>query len=213
MQSKTRLMVHPRACGGTGLRLVHSNRGPSPRVRGGKRCLTDIEGIRPVHPRACGGNSFWQLPASCRNRSRSIPARAGGNSMNGSIPARAGETRAFAIASTGIRRFNTGPSPRVRGKLECGTAHAVNGSPSSMVHPRACGGNVFRPTSSALVGELGSIPARAGETRILCAEISSTLTRGPSPRVRGKPMAETLYADGPSSGVHPRACGGNASLA
>ena len=111
--------VHPRACGGNidGSYSACQNTGPSPRVRGKPAGLLEPRGqLRSiparagetrtgrcrsgcpwVHPRACGGNRECQdLPGlltgpSPRVRGKpgvSRPARA----LDGSIPARAGET-------------------------------------------------------------------------------------------------------------------------
>ena len=131
-----------------------------------------------VHPRACGGNRPRNRH---RRRHRGPSPRVRGKLVledrradpHRSIPARAGETRPH-------------PADRVHPR----------------VHPRACGGNWSSIASSwlrmgpsprvrgkphaecAVVYQLGSIPARAGETF----------------------AAASLTA---SHRVHPRACGGN----
>ena len=132
----------------------------------------------------------------------------------GSIPARAGETRLW-IRSPHLRKVHPracgGNSPRTRQRyLEQGSIPARAGetrrgpgsATSSRVHPRACGGN----------GR--SLARRAWDA-------------GPSPRVRGKRQkqqvvrclkgsiparaGETPIDSGSSAmlRVHPRACGGN----
>ena len=154
--------------------------------------------------------------------------------IRGSIPARAGETSETPVVAT-LRQvhpracggnFTISPSatpcarsiPRVRGKhhksrledqvyrsipARAGeTKRGVTAVACRGVHPRACGGN------------------QGGET-------SATCGRGPSPRVRGKPIETTIKGGLPGSiparagettfiscnarmsRVHPRACGGN----
>ena len=196
-----------------------SRSGPSPRVRGKHAYIwlkeidigsiparageTPCHPVRPwrreVHPRACGGNGMMH-PAVCRAVGPSPRVR--GKLLNGqlasvnqrSIPARAGETTT-----------------------------AARGQSVPQVHPPACGGNkAWVPSWSAVTGpsprvrgkpqygmhpslSTGSIPARAGETVLFCAEVSTNRVhpracggnaggpsgeagiRGPSPRVRGKP--------------------------
>ena len=153
--------------------------------------------------------------------------------MTGSIPARAGETASAFLRTTTTAvhpracggnaatlpwpRRSSGPSPRVRGKhasylrprLKEGSIPAragetnrrIQSSVSDPVHPRACGGNP-------------------------CLFTYASDHRGPSPRVRGKPVAAAAHTAGGSiparagetapeparpacSAVHPRACGGN----
>ena len=192
--------VHPRACGGneTRCRWWSVRRGPSPRVRG-KRLLTCSDGTEY----------------------RSIPARAGetGQASESRVvewvhPRACGGNIRCAVRLA----FVSGPSPRVRGK---------------------------RPFTVRRSAGRGSIPARAGETvvRVLAnwhdrvhpracggnrgAGNASSSPSGPSPRVRGKPVAaiiwsrcvrsiparagETSQCSHPSlyRTVHPRACGGN----
>ncbi len=192
-----------------------------------------------VHPRACGGNghpSPWWRPApgpSPRLRGKRLLERAG-RALNRSIPAPAGETlsenckpRSQAVhpracggnpSSRRRRGLCSGPSPRLRGKpdVATGSPHGDGSIPAPAgetycydypkvepeVHPRACGGN---------------------RRRVRMYSIS----RGPSPRLRGKPTpwrvlrashrsipapaGETRASRcSPSrTAVHPRACGGN----
>ena len=130
--------VYPRACGGTGLRLVGAveGEGLSPRVRGN---LHDLPG---------GGA-----------HARSIPARAGEPCIDatpeppaGVYPRACGGTSGRPSSSTG----KEGLSPRVRGNLQqrhvgagaVGSIPARAGEPiqcpgrkqDSQVYPRACGG-------------------------------------------------------------------------
>ena len=192
--------VHPRACGGNGRGDPRPMTlgGPSPRLRG---------------KRGRGGPS--------PRRPRSIPAPAG---ETGAGPGRRGRRPVHPRACGGNHTphrngsSQSGPSPRLRGKplpeiqrLVAGRsipAPAGETGPrpvereSSGVHPRACGGN--------------SIGA-----------ISDPISKGPSPRLRGKrtggaagdsragsipaPAGETAPCWAPAAPwwVHPRACGGN----
>ena len=151
-----------------------------------------------VYPRPCGGNT--RIEALLLPREGLSPpvrgkqgGRARADSQVGSIPARAGET-AFALDR---------PSAGWVYPRPCG---GNDDTPALgaylMVYPRPCGGNSPRRTRPdfvwglsppvrgkhlpmlAAVKQLGSIPARAGETR-------PTITR-------------RLQA-----GVYPRPCGGN----
>ncbi len=195
--------VHPRACGGNDRSPPRgpARPGPSPRVRGKRREGDEddqIHGSIParagetlpaqhtesrlaVHPRACGGNDMeWAdqsqgFGPSPRVRGKPL-FRQWALSAQGSIPARAGETRPRKISQVRPRVHpracggndgeskevieNKGPSPRVRGK---------------------------RSQPFPARDDLGSIPARAGET---CRN------NGSVPQIR----------------VHPRACGGNSLL-
>ena len=212
--------VHPRACGGNSLvsSSWDSESGPSPRVRGkppvrsppktATRSIPARTGETPraparfvstrVHPRACGGNLPSLVLKSAQNgpspRVRGKLVGVGGSPMvDGSIPARAGETNPStrSVVLPGVHpracggnpgrnaggRVAAGPSPRVRGKL---------------------------PHAADLWLIERSIPARAGETRVEGARRRgnrvhpracggnirsmgrSTPYGGPSPRVRGK---------------------------
>ena len=195
------MRVHPRACGGNGFYFAapHLDKGPSPRVRG-KRPGRDTGHISPgPSPRVRG----------------KLPLRASRVAVIGSIPARAGETHFGQLqflsqrvhpracgGNPGARRCAraaAGPSPRVRGKPGPGDRD---------------------------LGDGGSIPARAGETRWFRSRWHLRST-GPSPRVRGK-LRRCLSRDdvcgsiparagetpgrlvsGSGARVHPRACGGN----
>ena len=192
--------VHPRACGGNVLvrRLVVGASGASPRLRGKPRaaathgaqcwCIPAPAGEtdrgerrqskREVHPRACGGNGgcprHWGRLRGASPRLRGKPSETTGSATRGRcIPAPAGETRLAEVHGRARR-----------------------------VHPRACGGNfAVRVTVAATrgasprlrgkrfesvpgIGEVGCIPAPAGETS----------TPLPTHHVVS---------------VHPRACGGN----
>ena len=213
--------VYPRACGGTVLvriptDLVH---GLSPRVRGNlaQRGFADVQlGSIParageparrcaecsadmVYPRACGGTV---LRTAYINKAAGLSPRVRGNRAGqrvagvgvGSIPARAGEPTWIGLLGS-----------------------------SCVVYPRACGGTVEQrwqildreglsprvrgnqpPAADAGSGR-GSIPARAGEPRVVaqrdgqhgvypraCGGTRGTPSlaspaRGLSPRVRGNP--------------------------
>ena len=194
------VQVHPRACGGNDVRWFrkHSERGPSPRVRGKpfrpsrslfrRRSIparageTTRHAVRnmptQVHPRACGGNfSGLSSPLSAAGPSPRVRGklrtRKRRGAPRGSIPARAGET----YRSTSRLR-------------------------STGVHPRACGGNGM--TQREYEMQQRSIPARAGETGTTLRIYSGSAVHpracggnrhrdevlesheGPSPRVRGK---------------------------
>ena len=143
------------------------SRGPSPRVRG-KRARE--QGV-------CGGN----IPPSSRFLQGSIPACAGETSnqwlsSSDPIPACAGET---------CKDVARGPSPRVRGKRgKVDPFHLCNG-----VHPRVCGGNSRRYCN---VHFTRVHPRVCGGN----ATVMASRWRGPSPRVRGKPVQSR--AAGPS---------------
>ena len=198
-----KITVYPRACGGTSPR-PHRNRGRhglSPRVRGnpynklrhwsirgsiparagepGTR--TDRRTAAPVYPRACGG-TYTVAPSAAvpsglspRVRGNHRPAD-DGHRLERSIPARAGE-----------------PPPAPTSRFD------------SPVYPRACGGTGnlvqtigyqeglsprVRGNPRKRVGRQSprrSIPARAGEPRLLAAWNGQVA-------------------------VYPRACGGTARI-
>ena len=139
----------------------------------------------------------WSLPGGPSPRVRGKPPPTGScPSCRGSIPARAGETYHGRC-----RQF-----------------------PPNRVHPRACGGNGTKVLRGAvvegpsprvrgkhrnvqrLVGDSGSIPARAGETGALRAGGSRT---GSIPARAGETSARSTGCG--TRPVHPRACGGNAT--
>ncbi len=113
-----RFWVHPRACGESVCDLdgYICNFGPSPRVRG-------------KHP----------TPGPARRPSRSIPARAGKAWVSGS-PSQRATVHPRACGESGkvrwYRRMSTGPSPRVRGKLQT----------KSENHPPTTVRSLFRPS-------------------------------------------------------------------
>ncbi len=74
--------------------------GPSPRVRGELQQEPNHHGYMTGHPRACGEDYATDGTAGFRPRA---------------IPARAGRTLICFAATAGV----SGPSPRVRGGLEC----------------------------------------------------------------------------------------------
>ncbi len=194
------LEVHPRACG-ENWHLGNGNPptdGPSPRVRGKRRCCT-----------------------ARTSRLRSIPARAGKTLFSGaSMATKAVHPRACGenFGVNGNLAHISGPSPRVRGKRPRGQVQRRE----NQVHPRACGENrkklvqrsggrgpsprvrgKRRPLPRRLLNHR-SIPARAGKTRgsgfaatgstvhpRACGENVVArhlwpIRHGPSPRVRGK---------------------------
>ena len=194
------LRVHPRACGGNGRQksMVSIDTGSIP-AHAGETLRHDQVGLQVrVHPRACGGNDRW-YPLGHRYRGpsprmrgkrslvptrpplpRSIPAHAGETGKGRRIPSRSRvHPRACGgnIPADDYWIIINGPSPRMRGKrIQALTlaseywsipAHAgeTRGNPCpvpcSRVHPRACGGN------SGVV-------------------VQPRLTKGPSPRMRGK---------------------------
>ena len=132
--------VHPRACGG--------NLAPESRL-----------GLcRRVHPRACGGNAC--IAVFERRSHGSIPAPAGETSpieapptdRIRSIPAPAGET----LGRNGRQR-DPGSIPAPAGETP---SRDSQGTESSWVHPRACGGNIL--TVQVLIRlHLGAVHPRA----------------------------------------------------
>ena len=189
--------VYPRACGGTALIRFANVRasGLSPRVRGNH-----------------------QVPPLSRERSRSIPARAGeplysvsSGSSIGVYPRACGGTW-DCVSMSGDE---WGLSPRVRGNRQ-GSAlgHGLEGSiparagepvklpwkPQEVkVYPRACGGTT--PILLSLKNGQGLSPRVRG-TRFLGS--TTIRQRGLSPRVRGNRLTEIAGF----VAVYPRACGG-----
>ena len=180
------------------------SRGSIPARAGETRRSSRPGSCRRVHPRACGGNRILNLNQfadggpSPRVRGKQDVGRPAVRRIR-SIPARAGET-CVGCHNTGERRVHpracggngsravsaaleSGPSPRVRGKqrlldlpeVGAGSIPARAGETGEHqdwsiwkpVHPRACGGNG------------GGL-------------YSSTWSRGPSPRVRGKRLDPRL---------------------
>ncbi len=133
------IRVHPRGCGGNYLRMTlwTSSGGPSPRVRGKRLGVLDLgvvagsipAGAGETRTRAAMLRNQWVHPRGC-----------GGN-----------------VVRISRQELETGPSPRVRGKLEAthhgawlfGSIPAGAGETAvrsddlvlPMVHPRGCGGN------------------------------------------------------------------------
>ena len=231
--------VHPRVCGEAPDDAVRLCRevGPSPRVRGSRR-----------HPGAVARRA-GSIPACAgmprRGRSRPRPGRVhprvcgeaaalepAGVVARGSIPACAGKPWRPARAGRG-----SWVHPRVCGEADAGdTTWSFRGGPS----PRVRGSPAVEARRARLEG---SIPACAGKPRIracvrwasgvhprVCGEAWVRLRRrgsgtGPSPRVRGSPVAvaDPAVALGsipacagkpsrrparPAAGrVHPRVCG------
>ena len=153
--------VHPRVCGGA---VADHHRpgdpgGPSPRVRGSRRPVVHFFHLSGPSPRVRG----------------SLIAERGGYDQLRSIPACAGEPPApcqdrdpqevhprvcGGAACTGQRSpASWGPSPRVRGSRDVGTAaeptlrsipacagepgQIASGPTRNRVHPRVCGGATF----------------------------------------------------------------------
>ncbi len=94
------------------------NFGPSPRVRGERRCRTSQRACFAGHPRVCGENR------------QCLPS---GPGVDRAIPACAGRTASAPAA----RASSIGPSPRVRGE------RSIHEPPRSSFpgHPRVCGEN------------------------------------------------------------------------
>ena len=156
-----RRTVHPRVCGGSTARTRPRPRGwgTSPRVRG-KRCLSRSRVGWLGYIPACAGEASSRSP-SCGQR-RVHPRVCGGSrSLIGpSCPA-------------------LGTSPRVRGKLICG---AVRVSP--MRYIPACAGEA--------AGSLRPLVRTGVHPRVCGGSVNTRkllfLTKGTSPRVRGKPL-------------------------
>ena len=189
--------VHPRACGGNIESPVRRPmlRGPSPRMRG-KRHAVDRRWFPPgsipahagetsawrqsaatagVHPRACGGND---VRTGDGVTTRGPSPRMRGKQRSESHVGLPVHPRACGgnIESSAARRPI--PSQRMRGKRHATVDRDLSGSipahagetsawrqPAAIrgVHPRACGGNALHDPALILV-------------------------RGPSPRMRGKPL-------------------------
>ena len=190
--------VHPRVCGEASppASRAHSGSGPSPRVRGSRRVQA---GVAP------GAGS---IPA-CAGKPPPSSAAADRAAVH---PRVCGEARVARSSGGHV----TGPSPRVRGshgepradRRRDGSIPACAGKPRGpsrcprcgWVHPRVC-------------GEAGHIVR------------SDRAASGPSPRVRGSPVAHRREQDGVGSipacagkpgpprrragslRVHPRVCG------
>ena len=215
--------VYPRVCGGTGVRSRSRSRfwGLSPRMRGNhavpvhdRRHLGSIPayaGEPPsraawamttgVYPRVCGGTT---VTSSTRPRNSGLSPRMRGNprrvccclTVNGSIPAYAGEPDVEAVGARGRRVY-----PRV-----CG------GTGTRMASPYCERGLSPRMRGNRQAGRLwdplpGSIPAYAGEPDAIkpadgedgvyprvCGGTSpfrstTAHTSGLSPRMRGNPSS------------------------
>ena len=193
-------LVHPRACGGNCAINTTSfpADGPSPRVRG-KHGVTGSRG-----------------PTT-----RSIPARAGEATEHEPKKATASvHPRACGgSASSPVMLFpDQGPSPRVRGKLQVALPFLVgvrsiparageadsrrSPNPDPRVHPRACGGS--RRQRSGIHLEAGPSPRVRGK---LIADGRPILIRGSIPARAGEAAANVQGFI--SKLVHPRACGGS----
>ena len=196
--------VYPRVCGGapSAIHQPHPVTGLSPRVRGSLD-VRELPAFRPGSIPACAGE-----PQSMQSLTPHLP---------GSIPACAGEPH-------GCHRFQIRPRvyPRVCGGAPASTAA---GSSDTGLSPRVRGSRVllFRPAV-----DHGSIPACAGEPRMskqskhermvyprVCggaarALVSSTDTRGLSPRVRGSPPS--ARGASPLPGSIPACAGGAVGL-
>ncbi len=174
---------HPRrrgVCGETGRRVILMQ-GPSPPARGlWQQCYSSLNIKWGGPPRACG---------VCHANNIKCSRKLGPSPR--SIPAWAGSTPAVFV-----ERFNSGPSPPVRG-LRIGDGLAVNGQGGPSPPARGLRGGGVRgencvgpsPPVRGLprpgrrpMSQEGSIPASAGSTSQGCSRM-------------------TLY------GVHPRRCG------
>ena len=204
MSARAFSWVHPRGCGGANGAIVMtaSQPGPSPRVRGSLR-----------GPQA-------------------------GLRVQGSIPAGAGEPRVLqrqavnvgvhprgcggAVGCLRACRFESGPSPRVRGSRDGLLEHCLS--------PRSIPAGAGEPAAYWLASQASKVHPRG------CGGASGTITKrsirdGPSPRVRGSrlglrgsiPVAGSIpagagepnraYLPFYSKRVHPRGCGGASSAA
>ena len=191
--------VYPRACGGTtsGCRLADQERGLSPRMRGNLRHPSSVDtstgsipahagepgygphcpSPRRVYPRACGGTltTLHLMP-----REAGLSPRMRGNLHEGlalrrnpgSIPAHAGEPISSLLALSRSRVY-----PRACGGTDQLTRRIGN---LQGLSPRMRGN---RTEITHTIGEVGSIPAHAGE---------------PAGSKRSRLRAR----------VYPRACGG-----
>ncbi len=196
--------VHPRACGGHKVERPGTEmpNGSSPRLRGTRphlarqdvrrrfipapagdtECIAFTASATAVHPRACGGH--WNLPVARDVNRGSSPRLRGTHTQaatnrirNRFIPAPAGDTEP--------RTFIVYAEP---------------------VHPRACGGHVYRKSDVILDG--GSSPRLRGT--LLCLHKPCAAVRFiPAPAGDTTTMP-TLT---PVRAVHPRACGGHCSAA
>ena len=152
------MRVHPRVCGETQGKVSPRFRltGPSPRVRGNRR--------RPLHHRPHAGS----IPA-CAGKPRRPRGRIGAPRVH---PRVCGET----VPSSARTNSPRGPSPRVRGNLDCGfRARGADGS-----IPACAGKPPTRPDTSR---RSWVHPRVCGETRLSWSGPASAA--GPSPRVRG----------------------------
>ena len=175
-------------------------------------------GAAQVYPRVCGGTP---RRAAAPGQGMGLSPRVRGNQrpneplqiQAGSIPACAGEPRA-GRAATPIRWVY----PRVCGGTYWQPSHPAEWEGLS---PRVRGN---RNSAGASATATGSIPACAGEPRVLssslwrpavyprvcggtwAAAVRADTCAGLSPRVRGNPATASIAAD--SRGVYPRVCGG-----
>ena len=257
------IRVYPRTCGGTEQQLTEMSQqgGLSPHVRGNRRRDTEAEKVwgsiparagEPcprrapdsrvrVYPRTCGGTILSvQIQAAMMGLSPHVrgnrPCGCKPPTLEGSIPARAGEPRRRAClcrrqgvyprtcGGTGRKIFSTrsmkGLSPHVRGNLEM--ALAAEGLQGSI--PARAG----EPSVEACsVADSGVYPRTCGGTH--CAERPEAADLGLSPHVRGNLEAGDGFpgrdgsiparAGEPSaffcgvsiSWVYPRTCGGTSS--
>ena len=211
---------HPRVGGGNALaELTHLTRtGPSPRGRGKRQLAGDVarpKGTIPAwagetpgdhrffgevrdHPRVGGGNRSRAAPKPSRTgpspRGRGKRRlNAGGDAVEGTIPAWAGETCAPVSPCR-----HCGDHPRVGGGNRLGPRDGLAPEGPS---PRGRGKQLDLSGPKA---RIGTIPAWAGETSAVSAAAraaadhprvgggnpnvspSSSLLKGPSPRGRGK---------------------------
>ena len=191
--------VYPRACGGTGYRVIAGGPGTglSPRVRGNRYVIS------AMYPPA-----------------RSIPARAGEPDTAPCVatkttvyPRACGGTTSWGLAT----RWTTGLSPRVRGNRPRRTRRrptlrsipARAGEPITVsvivtffpVYPRACGGTNHLVVHVDVLGGLS--PRVRGNPPVGLAAI---LVPRSIPARAGEPSTHGAVHTGQK--VYPRACGG-----
>ena len=182
--------VYPRACGGTPVpcRSDTNSTGLSPRVRGNRRraglataAMGSIParageplgngamgGVSRVYPRACGGTGGSTRPADWQ---AGLSPRVRGNQstvavkipLPGSIPARAGEPKAWAEWCQRRTVYPRACGGTVNGILYAGERYGL--SPRVRGNPTA----YFRSSKRR-----GSIPARAGEPSLRWCRAMST---------------------------------------
>ena len=190
--------VHPRVCGEAPrlFPLLRPYHGPSPRVRGSRRCASP-SGARPGSIPACAGKP---------------DAFVAGSAVSRVHPRVCGE----APASSATCAPSAGPSPRVRGSHAVhwriytpgGSIPACAGKPETLrgsrchqwVHPRVCG--------EASMAEYADREKQGPSPRVRGSPTAALAGRGHHgsiPACAGKPNGRTCRPRSPR--VHPRVCG------